>query len=66
MKVHLNNTNIKFVESDNISEIIEFIDKYEYIDISDIPTCLGDDFGERLKKWLIFRQQGIELINSRD
>lgn len=36
----------------------------DWIDISKLPACLGDDWAERLEKLIAYKKQGIALFDS--
>lgn len=63
MKAYFENDQIAYVEG-TPEEMQRFLPNGPWVDLSTLPTLLGDTLSERLEKYLEYKDAGILLIDS--
>lgn len=64
MKVNVDENGRPVSYEGTVKEIKDTFLNGEWIDLAEIPSCLGDDAPSRLAKWLEYRKNGVKLYET--
>lgn len=64
MKVNVDENGKPISYEGTVKEMREIFLQGEWVDLSTIPTCLGNDPAERLEKWLEYKKKGVMLYEN--
>lgn len=63
MKAFFENDKIAYVEG-TPEEMKRFLTNETWVDLSTLPSLLGDTLSERLEKFLAYKDRGVLLVES--
>lgn len=64
MKVNVDENGKPISYEGTVKEMRETFLQGEWVDLSTIPVCLGNDPVERLEKWLEYKKKGVTLYKT--
>lgn len=64
MKVNVDENGKPISYEGTVKEMRETFLQGEWVDLSTIPVCLGNDPVERLEKWLEYKKKGVMLYEN--
>ena len=64
MKVNVDENGKPISYEGTVKEMRETFLQGEWVDLSMIPACLGNDPVERLEKWLEYKKKGVMLYEN--